>query len=77
MENSADPDQMASSEAISTIIPCIQRLHEKQCRSRSDGFFRNQLIWIYTVFQRGSVQVQQEKGYLKNMYFIVVFIKLL
>ena len=26
----------------------IQILNGKQCRSRSDGFFRSQLIWIYT-----------------------------
>ena len=28
-------------------------MHEKQCRSRSAGFIRSQLIWIYTVFKRG------------------------
>ena len=27
----------------------IQILNSKQCRSRSVGFFRSQLIWIYTV----------------------------
>ena len=27
----------------------IQILNNKQCRSRSVGFFRSQLIWIYTV----------------------------
>ena len=30
---------------LNTAVPCLC----KQCRSRSVGFFRSQLIWIYTV----------------------------
>ena len=29
----------------------IHMLKDKQCRSRSVGFFRSQLIWIYTVYK--------------------------
>ena len=32
----------------------VHKLNEKQCTSRSDGFFRSHLIWIYTVF-KGNV----------------------
>ena len=35
-------------------LGCWYKLHilnGKQCRSRSVGFFRSQLIWIYTVFK--------------------------
>ena len=28
-------------------------LNDKQCKSRSVGFFRSQLIWIYTVCKKG------------------------
>ena len=34
-------------DGVDTKIPYI--LNHKQCRSRSVGFFRSQLIWIYTV----------------------------
>ena len=30
-------------------------LNGKQCRSRSVGFFRSQLIWIYTVLQKQDI----------------------
>ena len=33
----------------SRLLIHIQILNAKQCRSRSVGFFRSQLIWIYTV----------------------------
>ena len=26
------------------------------------GFFRSQLIWVYTVWKAGYIQVQQDKG---------------
>ena len=33
----------------SRLLLYIHILNDKQCRSRSVGFFRSQLIWIYTV----------------------------
>ena len=33
----------------SSLLIQIHILNDKQCRSRSVGFFRSQLIWIYTV----------------------------
>ena len=35
--------------AWSRLLIQIHILNDKQCRSRSVGFFRSQLIWIYTV----------------------------
>ena len=37
--------------AWSGLLLQIQILNDKQCRSRSVGFFRSQLIWIYTVWK--------------------------
>ena len=39
----------ANQIAWSKLLIQIQILNSKQCRSRSVGFFRSQLIWIYTV----------------------------
>ena len=39
----------ANQIAWSRILILIHILNVKQCRSRSIGFFRSQLIWIYTV----------------------------
>ena len=42
--------QFSANQIIwSSLLIQIQILNGKQCRSRSVGFFRNQLIWIYTV----------------------------
>ena len=41
----------------------IHILNGKQCRSRSVGFFRSQLIWIYTVCKARVNLVQQENGF--------------
>ena len=35
----------------SRLLTQIHILNGKQCRSRSAGFFRSQLMWIYTVFK--------------------------
>ena len=37
-----------TAQKLLTLIQ-INILNDKQCRSRSVGFFRSQLIWIYTV----------------------------
>ena len=39
----------ANENTCSKLLIQIQILNDKQCRSRSVGFFRSQLIWIYTV----------------------------
>ena len=39
----------ANQFSSSRLLIQIQILNGKQCRARSVGFFRNQLIWIYTV----------------------------
>ena len=39
----------ANQIAWSRLFIQIHMLNDKQCRSRSVGFFRSQLIWIYTV----------------------------
>ena len=44
----------ANQTSWSRLLIQIQILNGKQCRSRSVGFFRSQLIWIYTVC-KGSV----------------------
>ena len=41
-----------SSGAMSLLI-WICLVNDKQCRSRSAGFRRSHLIWIYTVFKIG------------------------
>ena len=38
----------------------IHILNVKQCRSRSVGFWRSQLIWIYTVCKGRYIWVQQD-----------------
>ena len=45
------------------IVTINHILNGKQCRSRSVGFFRSQLIWIYTVCKTGYIRVQQDKGF--------------
>ena len=40
---------LANQIAWAGLLLLIQILDGKQCRSRSVGFFRSQLIWIYTV----------------------------
>ena len=35
----------------SRLLIQVHILNDKQCRSRSVGFFRSQLIWIYTVYK--------------------------
>ena len=44
---------------IHFIEPGNHRLNGKQCRSLSNGFFRSQLIRIYTVFKSGYIQIKQ------------------
>ena len=39
------------SEHLIKVVHIYSKLNDKQCRSRSVGFFRSQLIWIYTVFK--------------------------
>ena len=39
----------------------IHILNVKQCRSRSVGFFRSQLIWICMFAKTGLIRVQQDK----------------
>ena len=39
----------SQSEYLIQVVGIFHILNDKQCRSRSDGFFRSQLIWIYTV----------------------------
>ena len=41
--------QFSASITWSSLLIQIHILNGKQCRSRSVGFFRSQLIWIYTV----------------------------
>ena len=50
-----------------SLLPYFQilytmRLRGKQSRSWSDGFPRSNLIWIYTVFLRRYIRVQQAKS---------------
>ena len=40
----------------------IHKLDDQQCRSWSDGFFRNHLIWSYTVCKSRGCREQQDKG---------------
>ena len=40
--------QARQSDYLISIVLWIHILNDKQCRSRSVGFFRSQLIWIYT-----------------------------
>ena len=48
----------------SRLLIQVHIFNDKQCRSRSVGFFRSQLIWIYTA-KAGYIRVQQE---LNNFY---------
>ena len=52
----------SQSDTWSTLLQ-IHILNSKQCRFRSVGFWRSQLIWIYTVCYDRACCVQQEKGY--------------
>ena len=40
---------LANQITLSRWLKQIHILNDEQCRSRSVGFFRSQLIWIYTV----------------------------
>ena len=42
----------SQSDYLIQIVDIILHSNGKQCRSRSVGFFRSQLIWIYTVCKR-------------------------
>ena len=45
---------LANQITRSSLLIHIHILNDKQCRSRSVGFFRSQLIWIYTVSKDGT-----------------------
>ena len=47
----------------SRLLIQIQLLNDKQCWSRSVGFFRSQLIWIYTVCKGKVYPAQQWNWY--------------
>ena len=46
----------------------IQILNGKQCRSWSVGFFRSQLIWIYTVCKSRTYPGSAGQGLISQMY---------
>ena len=51
----------ANQIAWSALLMQIHILNDKQCRSRSVGFFRSQLIWTYTVCK--DIQAQPDQCY--------------
>ena len=46
-------DPVNSQITWSRLLIQIQILNGKQCRSRSVGFFRSQLVWIYSLQRQG------------------------
>ena len=59
----------------SRLLIQIHILNDKQCRSRSVGFFRSQLIWIYTVCKGrvylGSARLGLRSPYIQAYSFIL------
>ena len=49
-------------------------LNDKQCRCRSVGFFRNQLIWIYTVCKGRVYPGSAWQGFRVNMEIIFLIL---
>ena len=54
----------------SRLLIQIHMLNDKQCRSRSLGFWRSQLIWICTVSKSGAYQGPAGWGQFKAFQFI-------
>ena len=71
---------VANQIACSMLLIQIHILNDKQCRSRSVGFFRSQLIWIYTVCKGRHIQVQQDQGQdikFCHMFFLFQYLAVL
>ena len=51
-------------------VDTIQIFNGKQCRSRSVGFFRSQLIWIYTVCNGRAYQSSAGLGLIYSNFCI-------
>ena len=53
----------------SKLLTQIHIPNDKQCRSRSVGFSRNQLIWIYTVFKGSAGPGLRPTIFLASFFF--------
>ena len=51
----------------SRLLILVHILNDKQCRSRSVGFFRSQLIWIYTVCEGMAYLGSAKLGLMLNI----------
>ena len=56
IDHHSHPQVYASVDSCLFSILLSPILNEKQCRSKSVGFYRSQLIWIYTVCKGKSCQ---------------------
>ena len=71
----------ANQNTQSRLLMQIHIFHDKQCRSRSVGFFfRSQLIWIYNVCiwgraHPGSAGLQLKPVYIFQLTVLIYFIK--
>ena len=57
-------------QQIRLLLIHIHILNDKQCRSRSVGFFRSQLIWIYTVCKGRAYPGSARPGLITTLQYI-------
>ena len=63
----------ANQTTWSRLLVLIHILNDKQCRSRSVGFFRSQLIWIYTVCKYRVYPGSAGQGLIILSYLLYIF----